>query len=346
MNRGLRLGFLAALVICAGHPVLAVDKIPETSGFGGFFLIGPAAFEVESNLLVEGSPLISDVGNTQIDSIFAPPEAQSAPALFTGGEINYAFSNTRTQLFFGNRLEDFLRLDLTFGLGVRQELPGNSVLALSALFTPAEMRVWSDPYVEGEDRVPTDRNKPGIRLRWGQIFNTGLEVTATFREFKHDDERSGDWLIDQGRLDPDLQPLLDRNGNSTVIQFLYRIKASKRHIFEPALRYVDHDVDGAAIAVSGPFVQLTYLYLTPKLIIDANLILGKQEADAVHPVYGEVLDVRRTGLAVTAFYDLFKVPRWRAYASADFFREDANIAFFDSKISTLGVGAIWRYGRK
>lgn len=327
-------------------PVLAVDRVPETSGFSGFILFGPAGFDVASNLIVEGSPLLSDVGNTRIDSIFDRPSTHSAPAMFVAGEVNYTFAGTRTQLFFGNRLEDFLRLDLTFGAGVRQELPDESVLAFSVLRTPAEMKVWSDPYVEGVDRVATDRNKPGVRLRWGRMFGTGLEFTATFREFRHDEERSGDWLVGQGRLATALQPLLNRNGDSTIVQFLYRFKVKDRHVFEPTVRYLNLDLDGAAMAVDGPRVQLTYLYLTPKLILDAVLIYGSQEADTVHPVYGEALDVRRTGVAVAAFYDLFKSARWRAYASADYFRENANIAFFDSKVNVLSIGAIWRHGRK
>ena len=346
MMKGKGIPVYALLTALMWTPVLAVDRVPETSGFSGYVLFGPAGFDVASNLIFEGTPLLSDVGNTRIDSIFDRPSAHSAPALFLAGEVNYTFAGTRTQLFFGNRLEDFLRLDLTFGGGVRQELPDESILAFSVLQTPAEMKVWSDPYVEGVDRVATDRNKPGIRLRWGRMFGTGLEFTATFREFQHDEERSGDWLVGQGRLDPALQPLLNRNGDSTIIQFLYRIKVSDRHVFEPTVRYLNFDLEGAAMAVDGLMVRLTYLYLTPKLVLDANLFYGTQDADTVHPVYGEALDVQRTGVAIIAFYDLFKKARWRAYASVDYFREDANIAFFDSKVKALGIGAIWRYRRK
>ena len=91
---------------------------------------------------------------------------------------------------------------------------------------------------------------------------------------------------------------------------------------------------------------MTWLYITPKLIVDTIVAYGTREADAVHPVYGETLDVKHTGVALTAFYDLFKVKRWRAYASADYFRENANIAFFDSKVRAFSLGVIWRYRRE
>ena len=103
--------------------VYAQDDIPKTSGFSGFALLGPGYFNVENSLIVTGSPLLDDVGSPQIESIFDPPPSVSAPALLVGFELNYTFSSTRTQLYFGNRLEDLLRLDLLIGIGVRQELP-------------------------------------------------------------------------------------------------------------------------------------------------------------------------------------------------------------------------------
>ena len=120
----------------------------------------------------------------------------------------------------------------------------------------------------------------------------------------------------------------------------------ERHVFEPTVRYTDWQLDGDAMAHAGPKLQMTYLYITPKLVIDANLIWQTYRSDAVHPVYGKTLDVDRYGLAVTAFYDLFNSKRWRAFASVDLFRDHANIAFFDSDASMLLLGAIWRHRRK
>jgi len=335
----------ALLVAIANTPALAIDNIPETSGFAGFFLLAPGVFGVESNLLVRASPpLLDDVGNDRIQSIFESPSSQSVASLLTAGELNYTFASTRTQLFFGNRIEDLLRVDVSFGLGVRQELPDKSILAGSVLLTPTELKVWSDPYVEGVDRVKTYRDAPGARLRWGRILGTGLEFTLTYREYQHDDERSGDWLIGRGRLDPNQQPLLNRSGNILDLRFLYRIK-SGRHVFEPSIRYTDSDFDGAAMANKGPSVRLTYLYLTPKLVLDVNLLYHGYKAKEVHPVYGETLDANRWGATIAAFIDLFKAQRFRAMVSAEYVRENANIDFFDSGISAVHVGVIWRYRR-
>ena len=100
------------------------------------------------------------------------------------------------------------------------------------------------------------------------------------------------------------------------------------------------------MANNGPSVQLTYLYLTPKLVVDINLLFHSYEAKEIHPVYGQVLDAKRWGATITAFWDLFKAKRWRVMLSAEYISEDANIDFFDSRVSAAHVGVVWRYRRQ
>ncbi len=328
------------------QPVLGQDSIPTTSGFSGFALAGPGYFNVETNLIVTGSPLLDDVGNFQIDSIFAAPPSQSAPALLLAGELNYTFASTRTQLYAGNRLEDILRLDIAVSVGVRQELPDESILAASLLATPLDLEVWSDPYVEGEDRTGTELDFPGVRLRWAKILKTGLELTATAREYRHDDENSGDWLVSQGRLAPNEQSLLVRDGDIVTLQALYRID-TKQHRFEPAVRYIDEHHDGEALAKKGYALQLTYLFRSPKIVLDANVLYGRREADEIHPIYGEVLETDRWGAALTAFFPIkaFKSSRLSVFVTGEIFQEDANIDFYDTKVSSLSAGLVWRHER-
>ena len=58
------------------------------------------------------------------------------------------------------------------------------------------------------------------------------------------------------------------------------------------------------------------------------------------------MDAKRYGVGFAAIFYLFNKKRWRAYAGAEYFREDANIDFFDSKVSSVNFGVIWRYRRK
>lgn len=335
------------LFVAAIHPTLAADSIPTTSGFSGYALVSPGYFNIESNLIVAGAPLLDDVGPAQINSIFSSPSSETAPALTVGGELNYTFASTRTQLYFGNRIEDVLRLDIAVGLGLRQELAGGSILSASLITTPLELEVWADPYVVGENRERTNLNFPGARLRWGNILNTDLELTATVRQYRFDDEKSGAWLVEQGQLDPGQLHLLDRGGDRMTLQALYRIEKSK-HRFEPAIRYINDDHDGAALAKAGYSLQLTYLYLSPKVVLDANLIYGVQQADDVHPVYGKVLDTERWGTALTAFILIkkFKTSRLSVVITGEVFWEDANIDFYDSRVASISAGLLWRHNRR
>lgn len=348
MNAKVRFGVAAALLVLAWYPVAAQDKIPETSGFNGYVLAAPFHFNVASNLLVGGAPMLDDTGDSRIASIFDAPSSNSAPGFGVAGEVNYTFSGTRTQLFFGNRLEDVLRLDLVFGLGVRQQAGRAGIVAVSALMTPAELRFWADPYVEGEDRQPTDLDFPGFRLRWGEIFGTGLELTVTDRFYRFDEESSGDWLISENRLDPDDQPLLDRDGYILRIQALYRFDVKKRHRFEPAVRWVDDDHDGAAIATTGYSLRLTYLYRSPKVILDANLVYGSREAKETNPIYGTLLEADRWAAALTAFIPVkrFKSSVLNVAVGGEVYQEQANIDFYDSSIDMVFAGVLWRHIKK
>lgn len=339
---------LPILFILISQSINSQDRIPSTSGVGGFALLGLGYFNVESNLIVKGSPLIGDVGNTNIESIFEKPNSQTAFALPMGGELNYTFSSTRTQLYFGNRLEDLLRLDLILGLGVRQELPDESIIAASFLFTPFELKYWADPYVEGEDRIPTELNFPGLRVRWGSILETGLELTSTTRWYRHDEEKSGDWLISEERLDSKKQTLLNRDGIVWRLQALYRIDVDKQHRFEPAIRYVIDEHDGEAITNKGMSFQLTYIYFSPTFILDFNLLYGFRNFNEVHPVYDETLNLNRWGLALSGFFPVkrFEGSVLNVLISGEIFQEDVNVDFFDSKIASVNVGVLWRFLKK
>ena len=347
MNNKALVSCLATLLVLAWHSVAAQDHIPETSGFSGFVLGSVANVNVASSLLARGAPFMDDVGSARIESIFDAPSSISSPGVPVTGEINYTFASTRTQVFFGNRLEDLLRLDVVFGLGVRQQIGAAGILAVSYMITPLDLESWADPYVEGEDRRATELDLPGFRIRWGEIFETGLELTVTDRFYTYQNESSGDWLIDQGRLDPEQQSLLDREGDILKIQALYRFKV-KRHRFEPAIQWEDDYHRGAAIANTGYRLKLTYVYVSPKVIIDANLIYGVRKAKETNPIYGELLDADRMGAAFMAF---FPVKRYTSsvlnvLVGGEVFRENANIDFYDSSINMVMVGLVWRHIRK
>ena len=341
---------LCSLLLTLFLPVIGLVgqiKIPETSGFGGYFLTGPGVFSVKSNLLVTGPPLTGDVGDPVISSIFEQAGSNSSFAFPLAGELNYTFSKSKTQLFFGNGLEDILRLDVPVGIGVRQQLKDSSMLTLRILTTPLTLKFWEDPYVELEERERTYLNFNGVRFRWSGMFRTGFEFTTTIRKYKFDNERSGDWLISEGRLDASDQPLLNRDGYVYRFRLLYQFNLDQKHILRPAISYINDDHKGEAIANQGYALKLNYLRRSQKFIFDANFRIGQRFATADHPVYDDKIDSFRFGAGVSLFipFKFFNSNRWNIWVSADYMLENSQVDFFDSSLKGVMGGLMYRVNR-
>ena len=319
-------------------------SIPDSSGFSGFVLVGPGYFNIANSFLVSGAPLIGEVGDPVVSSITDAPVANGVAAFPFVFELNYTFGKSHTQLFFGNQLEDILRLDVRIGIGLRQELRDKSILTASLLLTPLELKFWSDPYIEGEERQPTGLYFPGLRLRWSHILKTGLVLTTTYRQYRYNEEKSGEWLVNQGRIDLDEVSLLDRNGDVFKLEALYRINLNK-HRLSPSIRYWNEAHNGAAMAQKGYTIQLTYLYQNPKWILDVNLLYGNRKANEIHPVYDTKLDANRYGGSITMFFPvkMYKRSVLSIFIGGEVFAEYSNVDFFDSHVNMIMTGVVWRH---
>jgi hypothetical protein len=331
-------------VLLGAAPALPAQlAIPSTSGFGGFGVFALAAYSGRTNFFASGPPLIGAISRPVTTSIFAAPSELKAAAALIGGEVNYTFANTRTQLFIAQSLEDVFQLDVAVQLGVRQQLPDKSILTVNGILTPTPQKLWTDPYVEFVVRDFDKVQFPGFRIRWAGILGSGLELTFTDRYFVFDAEQSGQWLVGQGRLDPGDIDLLDRNGDNLSFQTGYRFRAGK-HRFEPSVTYARDNRDGAAMASDGFGARLNYRYLDPRFAIDANFGYAQRDHDAIHPVYGERVSRDRVGGSVTAAVpiELLGSKKWNLWASAEYIREDSNVDFFESRLSALTLGIGWR----
>jgi hypothetical protein len=331
------------IILSFTFDLFAQDELPQTSGFRGHVLTMPGVFFVQSNLIVSGAPLLGDVGNPRIASIFDTPESQAVAALPIAGELNYTFSKSRTQIFFGNRLVDIIRLDGILGFGIRQELGKGGILVANILITPLELNYWSDPFIEGEDRTPTPLNLPGFRVRWGRIFQTNFEITLSARQYKYADERSGEWLMEQGRLNPDELASLNRNGEMLEVILGYKIKM-RQHQLQPAFRYNSNNHNGSAIANKRSTILLDYTFRSSKMALNTKMIYTKREADHIHPVFSEKGNSNGYGFVIGAVFPvtLFNSENWNFTIGGEYARENFNIDFYTSRIAALTAGLLWR----
>ena len=345
--------YLISLIAAAALPVMAADDVPTDSdskpkrsmpsenGFSGFVILGAGNMKVKSNTIV-GNDLI-DVKNATVDSVFSSPNTNDdTHGLFTG-EVVYTFADAQTQVFLGSKLEDLLSFDFSQQLGVRKRFDNAGLVSAGVLFSGIPAEVWSDPYVEGIPRSETDRESQGFRLQWAEMFGTGLSVQYTRREIDIDQERSGQFLIDEGRLTTAQARLLRRDGDDDTLKVTYTIAENPRHILQPEFGYRNRDRDGDAITSEAFWGQLAYSYVQDRYILVLTAEAGTREHDKDNPIYGKAMDSDWAALGVAFFYHL--TPRWSLVAVGNYADEDSDVDFHDQELRSIIVGARYRFGQ-
>jgi hypothetical protein len=334
----MRTVILAGLGAVFSCSALAYDRIPADDGFSGSVLIGAGAYSMETNTLA--SIVGADVGDERLDSLTDSPDAEDYGKPVLDLDLSYTFAGSRTQVFGGTEMEDFLTQDSTLGLGVRQGLGGLGNLRVSLLATmPSE--VWEDPYLVGADRQETDREGTGLRLGWEHIFESDLDLTYSSRSIELDDELSGTAL----GLSPGQRGLLDREGDLNKASLSYRWEPSTDHLIVPSLSAIDYDLDGDAMAMDGYQLELAYIYRgMDRWEFMLNLVGGTLESDDTNPIYNEEQDLDRMGVSFVATYKHpFDLRDWSLRASLAYGEEDSNIDFYDTSIQGVALGMLYSF---
>ncbi|MCW8328403.1 DUF2860 domain-containing protein [Photobacterium sp. SDRW27] len=318
----------------------AIEPIPKESGVSGFFNLGAGITSVESNLLAKFGSV--DIGNKAIDSLTQTPDTRTVGIPVIGLELAYTFASTRTQVFLGNQLEDYVRFDFSTRAGIRQEIGNAGIIGASFLQTPLPTEVWEDPFLTGAERSKTDRTSDGYRLIWDNIYGTDLELRYSAREIDIDRERSGEAL---GLSDSD-RALLNRNGDSTRFAALYTFKRDgMKHLITPAIAYFEQDSDGNAMAYDGLAFSVNYIYsMDNRWRFVTNASYANIEFNEDNPVFGTKADGERYGLSFTTFYaQPFGWKGWLANAGVVWFEENSDINFYDSSVGLINAGMLYRF---
>ncbi|PSW21477.1 DUF2860 domain-containing protein [Photobacterium sanctipauli] len=330
---------LLLIGLAACSQAYALDAIPQQDGFSGFVNLGAGITNVESNTLAEISGI--NLGNKSIDSVFDSPKDKSAGIPVIGLEIAYTFAESRTQIFLGNQLEDYLRFDFSTRAGIRQEIGKAGIIGVSYLQTPLATEVWEDPFVENSDRNSTDRTSNGFRLIWDKMYGTGLELSYSQREIDIDDERSGEFL---GLMEEE-KNALDRNGDSRRFAIKYTFNVDKgKHIISPQFTFIDQDLDGESMAYDGVALNVNYIYSMGRWHFVSNASIAGLNYDEENPIYDQKADTQRYGASFTAFYGApFGWKNWLFNTGVVWFEEDSDIKFYDSSVQLLSAGMLYRF---
>ena len=318
-------------------------RIPQESGFNGFVSGGAGVWRVEDNMVKKiGGFKISD---DRINSIDDKPKSETEVTPVFNYNLRYTFASTRTQIFLGSELDDLLRFDATTLLGVRQELPDQSILAVGYVFSPFVSEVYRDPYVENRDRDGTDRNINGVRLSYEKILGSDLSFQYTYRNIDLDTESSGS--------DPALgltgseRDRLDRNGDQHDLEVLYRYvveSGGSKHTFLPSFQYSYFDLDGSAMTYNYFLFNLNYRYDVEKFAIAVNGYYGYADYDKSNPIFGKTREDDRYGFSVLGFYKhIFGVEGLHLNPMVTINRSDSNIDFYKSEVDLFALNLLYNF---
>ncbi|WP_170114898.1 DUF2860 family protein [Photobacterium rosenbergii] len=318
----------------------AIEPIPTESGFSGFVNVGVGGMSVESNTLAQFGSV--DLSNSTINSIDGSASSEDSAIPVIAAEVAYTFANSRTQVFIGNQLEDYIRFDFSTLAGIRQEIGKAGVLGASFLYTPLATEVWSDPFLTGSPRTKTDRTANGYRLIWDRMYGTGLELRYSYRDVDIDDELSGE---SQGLESEDVA-LLNRNGDLHRFTAQYTFTwDSPRHRLVPLFSVVDLDADGDAMAYDGYSLGANYIYSINRWRLVTNVYISELSFDEGHPLFDDrKIDSSQFGASLSAFYaSPFGWKNWLANGTVAWFDQDSDVNFYDSSVGLFSVGLLYRF---
>jgi hypothetical protein len=315
--------------------------IPQESGFSGFVNGGAGLWRVEDNMVKKiGFFKISDKDINTLDN---KPRSETSVSPIFSYNVRYTFASTRTQIFLGSQLEDLLRFDTATLLGVRQELPDQSVIGVSYVFSPLVTEVYKDPYKTGKNRNGTDRTVNGVRLSYDDILGSDLSFQYTYRNIDIDSERSGRQL----GLTSSQQDRLDRNGDRHDVEVLYRFVSESggtKHTFLPSFRYSYFDLDGSAMTYNYFLFNLNYRYDVEKFAFAVNGYYGYADYDKRNPIFGKTREDDRYGFSLLGFYKhILGVRGLHVNATVTLNRSDSNIDFYKSEVDLYALSLFYNF---
>lgn len=316
----------------------ALNPIPEVDGFSGYINMGFASIKGETNMIAGNS--VGEIGQKNIDSLNDGPDSESDSIPLINGEVSYTFAASRTQLYFGNQLEDFIQFDFSTLLGVRHELSDKSLIAVSYVFSSIPTEEWEDPYITNQRRSKTDRESNGLRLEWDKIAGTHLGIQYTYRNIELDEESSGQSLgLTASEMD-----LLDRDGKIHNIEFRYKFDMGNGHSLQPKVNYIERDMDGGAMSSGEWALGLTHIYNSEKYSFITNLDWNDADYDKKNPIYNKTRNDERFGGSFTAVYKKpFGMKNWNLLGSAAYYDSESNIDFYNANIQFFSVSALYRF---
>ncbi|MGL6314297.1 DUF2860 family protein [Vibrio sp. WXL103] len=335
---------LASLLFTFAPGIFAavLSPIPSKPGFSGVVGGGAAYFHVESNFI--GGNRFVDLDNEQVSSLTSSPSSEASFSPDIQLDIRYTFSDGKTQIFAGNALADLVRLDLSQQLGIKHKVDGLGTLSASYLFSTIPTEVWEDPFLVGEKRKRSNRDSSGFKVAWDDIFQAPIGVAYTYRNVDIDQERSGEALVNLGRLNSTQQNKLDREGAIHRLEVLSLLDIAPNQKVSPEFTYTRFDSDGAAASSDSYQFQLSYLYVDNDYSWVVTSFVSQRDYDEANPIFDKKPDTFGFGLSSSVFIrNLFPDPNVDLLFGVAWVNGDSDVNFYDSEIIAGNASVLYRF---
>jgi len=332
---------------------MAIEPIQKEAGWSGFVLLGAGGISYK-NSEVAGNRMV-DVKDQKIES-YGKPKSQSAAIPVVTGIARYTLENKKTEIFLGNSLEDFLRMDASIALGVRHSFEGVGILGMRILASATPTDVWQDPFLKDTDRSATDRTSMGIGLKWEAIMGSNFEVDLRARNVEFDQDYNGQTLVRTGaQIGQDAgegavfisqadQKLLERDGTMSSLELLYTWKLGKHNLIIPSAKVLLNDRDGDARDFTQSELKVGHFYFDKKWIVASNLFISEAKYDEDNPIFQKKQDMTVLGGGINITYkQLFGWKDWNLNAGIVASQGNSDIDFYDSSlvIASLGMAYVF-----
>ena len=349
-----KLAITCSLIVSS---LLAIEPISKESGWSGFVLLGAGTIEYENNE-VAGNQMV-DVEDKTISNYGSPNSQSTAIPVFTG-TVKYTLEDKKTEIFIGNSLEDYLRMDSSLSLGIRHDFKDVGILGIRLLASTVPTDVWEDPFYKGGDRTDTERTSAGIGLKWESIFGSNFEIDMRARNIEFDKDRNGASLNenlggngaagtstgDNGAMyiSDAGQRLLEREGSIAITEILYTYTLNDSNIFVPSVKFTNDDRDGDARDYTKAEIKISHMYHNKRWVYVGNIFVGSSEYDEDNPVFGKKQDTDFIGAGINVTYkNIFNLKNWSLNAGVYASEGDSDIDFYDTEIFMATIGMAYRF---
>ena len=327
---------------------LSAAPISKEEGFSGYVAVGASAMKYESNL-VAGNALDDKMTDKKINNINDRANDDSTVQPSVNFELKYTFAEAQTEIYLGTLLEDVLTFDSTAILGVRKNFNDVGIIALAVLNSGIAAKTWEDPYQTSANRKSTDISSTGLSLKWEGIMESNFDVELRARSYDIDGG-------DKSGLNPletyngiagstQLNSQLDREGDLKQAILAYRWAMNKTNHLRTSIRLSDYDLDGKAMEHSRTALKFDYLHIGQKWNFVGVFTVSQDSYENSNPLYGKKADATGYGGALTALYkNPFNLSKQLSLtASVLAHKIDSDIDFYDSKISMINLGILYKF---